>query len=406
MIHREERNATGKYEAVLKLAAKLKADLESTIEWFEFKKAEVSVHVGDVTVLADVKGAVQKIGPLLAGVFHVAVVLQDGMIHSLSFEQYQTGLGAKCVGAWYLHQATLDSPVWTVTWNNFIRWSSVSAVCGNKDQGAYVAASAYMDAFMRWRCEQGLVGTAMNLGAVPTRGLVAENEHFRKSLDRNKLDILTEEELIFLVEEAVLLDRPATESINGGTSLLSGSTSNSPMFAVSGREFWAQTLKGIPSTSKLLPFVRETRPTGTHSKRMKRICAQIGATPFHFLLAAWRAYLLKYIPDGNRPHADAEAIIGYMANLLPLRFRGDFSATNFEAVISKARDVTLQALSHSTVSFDDIADAVLEKQRPAGHMALGQIAINFLSYGVPRSYRHADFDVTVHELYNIGHPSV
>ncbi|KAK0702382.1 hypothetical protein B0H67DRAFT_650419 [Lasiosphaeris hirsuta] len=750
-----------------------------TIAWLESKKAEVTAHVGDVTVLADVRDTVQRIGPSLAGVFHIAVVLQDGMIRSLSFEQYQMGLRAKCVGAWNLHEATLGCNL-----DFFVCWSSVSAVCGNKGQGAYVAASAYMDALMRWRREQGLVGTAMNLGAVPTRGLVAENEHLRKSLDRNKLDVLTEEELMFLVEEAVLLNKPAAESIDGldwhqliaginisqpdvwwaersvfqtlyanrsygalsggdghgagqvstasrltaasnmeekvailqeafiqkvarvlgtppesiietnplsfygldsivavefrkwfketvdvdlslfdiigakstralvekvaalmpltiavvtsgegrarvpvtndeptvngpNTSRQQGVTHHIPrvqttgplpmssfqerMFArhlraekksqlniagilriegyppleplhkafdetvrrhqvlssaffqdgnrllqlplseptltlahrdvsrlespqtklqdvilelrrqefkidkaevatmtliktaeserfvvfvahhicfdraslvilmddwmdlcdavhtgrgmetvprsrisyadfsvwhnallqtpaaVSDREFWAHTLGGIPPASSLLPFAREARSgtwqtarrfvtvqlPGTHSKRMKRICAHLGATPFHFLLAAWRAYLLRYIPDddlvilmfdGNRPHADAEAIIGCMANLLPLRFRGDCSATNFETVVSRARDVTLQALSHSTVSFDDIADAVLERQRPAGHMALGQIAINFQSHGAPWVYRHAEFDVAVHKLHNIGHP--
>ncbi len=182
-----------------------------TVAWLRSKGAEVVVHRGDVGKLTDVEAVVRQVGPSLAGVFHIAVVLQDAMIRSLSVEQLQTGLRTKCAGAWNLHVATKALPL-----DFFVCWSSVSAICGNKGQGAYVAANAYMDALVRWRRGQGLVGTAMNLGAVPTRGLVAENEQIRKSLDRNKLDILTEQELMFLVEEAVVLDGPSAGTDDKG----------------------------------------------------------------------------------------------------------------------------------------------------------------------------------------------
>ncbi|KAK0669442.1 putative polyketide synthase [Cercophora samala] len=749
---------------------------KKTVMWLRSKKAEVSVYKGDVGVLADVENVVREIGPSLAGVFHIAVVLQDGMIRSLSFDQYQTGLRTKCDGARNLHTATLG-----IDLDFFVCWSSVSAICGNKGQAAYVAANAYMDAFMRWRREQGLVGTAMNLGAVPTRGLVAENELVRKSLDRNKLDILTEQELMFLIEEAVRLKKPdvdtggldwhqlivgvntkepdvwwsersvfrtlyanrpygtgaasgkaagqvstanllasvksiedkitilqqvfiqkvatvlstPTESIlstnplsfygldsivavefrkwfketadvdlslfdilgaktiqglvekvvasmpvaavslseervksgpadkqssvpvvNGtqgqskklghipklqysgpvpvsthqarmyarhvrandksqmnlcgilridghpdlpalgkafhetvrrhqalstaffqdGNRLVQSplaepkchlviqdashtvspktelqaiisrlrnqelqiaegevatmtlvKTADNELFVVfiahhicfdrasfvilsddwmdlydavrSGRDldtvpsprityadfsqwhntllkspsalanvdFWTQKLAGLPTASTLLPFAQNKRSStwqthrrhftaqlpSRYSKRLKRICAHLSSTPFHFLLAAWRAYLYRYTADkdftilmleGNRPHPDVEPVIGCLANVLPLRFKNDCSPqTPFEDIITSARDLTLEALAHSEVSFDDIVDRVLET-RPEGHMPLGQVAINFQTHGKPWSYRHNDFEAKVHEVYNIGHP--
>jgi hypothetical protein len=66
-------------------------------------------------------------------------------------------------------------------------------------------------AFMRWRREQGLVGSRMNVGAVTSGGLVAENIQIQQCLERNKLDVLTEQELMYLVEEAVTLDRPKSD---------------------------------------------------------------------------------------------------------------------------------------------------------------------------------------------------
>ncbi|VBB72654.1 Putative polyketide synthase [Podospora comata] len=751
-----------------------------TVNWLRSRKAEVSVSKGDVGVLADVENVVRKIGPSLAGVFHIAVVLQDGMIRSLSFDQYQTGLHTKCTGAWNLHTATLG-----IDLDFFVCWSSVSAICGNKGQGAYVAANAYMDAFMRWRREQGLVGTAMNLGAVPTRGLVAENELVRKSLDRNKLDILTEQELMFLIEEAVQLKKPdaATDGLDwhqlivgvntkepdvwwsersvfrtlyanrsygtgAGSGAAAGQASTASLLASAGSvedkiavlqqaftqkvatvlstptesilptnplsfygldsivavefrkwfketaevdlslfdilgaksiqglvekvmasmpvatvpsseervktgsgekqtsasvingqhnqsrkldhiprlqtsgpvpvsthqarmyarhvraedksqmnlcgvlrisgypdlpalgkafhetvrrhqalstafvqdgnrlvqspspepkcrlviedvsyttspqtelqiiisrlrnqqleiakgevatmtlvrtseteyfvifiahhicfdrasftilsddlmdlydairssrdldtvpsppitfadfaqwhntllkfppalanlDFWTQELTNLPTAGTLLPFAQQkTRPSTwqTHrrhfttqlpskfSKRLKRICAHLSSTPFHFLLAAWRAYLFRHTTDkdftilmleGNRPHPDVESVIGCLANVLPLRFNNDCSLqTPFEDVITSARDLTLEALEHAEVSFDDIVDRVVGKEnRPEGYMPLGQVAINFQMHGgAPWEYRHADFEVGVHRLYNIGHP--
>ncbi len=74
------------------------------------KGAEVVVHKGHVRQLADVQPVVLQIAPSLAGIFHIAVVLQDAMIQSLSVEQPQTGLRAKCVDTWNLHADTQALP--------------------------------------------------------------------------------------------------------------------------------------------------------------------------------------------------------------------------------------------------------------------------------------------------------
>lgn len=182
-----------------------KPQARKTVDWMRSRTAKVAIFQGDVGVLSDVERVVGTIGPSLAGIFHLAVTLEDAMVRSLSFEQLQAVVKTKVTGAWNLHTATL-----LLELDFFVCWSSVSAICGNKGQAAYVAACAHMDAFVRWRRDQGLVGTAMNLGAVPGRGLIAESSLIRQSLERNKLDVLTEQELLFLIEEAVTLKKPAS----------------------------------------------------------------------------------------------------------------------------------------------------------------------------------------------------
>jgi len=184
-----------------------KPEAKDTVNWLRAKGAQVLVYRGDVAESNDVRAVISDIGPTLVGVFHIAVILRDGMIQSLTSEQLQTVLRTKCQGARNLHDATLHLPL-----DFFVCWTSVSAICGNKGQASYVAANAYLDAFMRWRREQGLVGTAMTLGAVPSRGLVADNAIIQRSLERNMLDVISEQELMFLIEESITLGQPTDKA--------------------------------------------------------------------------------------------------------------------------------------------------------------------------------------------------
>lgn len=176
---------------------------KDTVRWLRERGAEVFVHRGDVAERTDVQTMITHIGSRLGGIFHVAVVLEDAMIQSLTSDQICKVFRTKCQGALNLHEATIEHQL-----EFFVCWTSVSAICGNKGQGAYVAANAYLDALMRWRRNKNLPGTAMTLGAVPSRGLVAENDIIRRSLERNKLDVLSEQELMYLVEECVKLEQP------------------------------------------------------------------------------------------------------------------------------------------------------------------------------------------------------
>lgn len=110
-------------------------------------------------------------------------------------------------------------------------------------------------------------------------------------------------------------------------------------------DWWRTTLNGIPQSSKLLPFAKGERParsdplrqkvrTNLNAKlfaRMKRIASQSNGTPFHFVLAAFRAFLYRYtedkdlvllMVDGNRPHPDTDPLMGFFVNLAPVRCNG------------------------------------------------------------------------------------
>ncbi|PHH81976.1 hypothetical protein CDD82_7408 [Ophiocordyceps australis] len=180
-------------------------------------------------------------------------------------------------------------------------------------------------------------------------------------------------------------------------------------------DWWRHTLRGVPQSSKLLPFSRcRERPargdaqrqkvrTSLDAKmfaRMKRISAQAGATPFHFVLAAFRAFIYRYteerdvvllMVDGNRPHPDTESLVGFFVNLAPVRCNDDCNVP-FDQLFQATKRRALDAMAHSGVPFDTIVD-IVKAQKTSSHMPLGQIALNYQIHGPAPAYQTVDFVV-------------
>jgi len=179
--------------------------------------------------------------------------------------------------------------------------------------------------------------------------------------------------------------------------------------------WWEEKFNGAPGANSLLPFARSQRPAKRSSarsilrqtldlpllKRMKRVCARMNATPFQFLLTAFRAFIHRYTQeddltilmiDGNRPHPDLEDVIGFFVNMVPLRCQNDCE-TSFDQLLGQVKETALEALSHSQVSFDNIVEAA-KKEINSSHFPLGQIVVNYQMYGKPPVYKTADFKIS------------
>ena len=179
-------------------------------------------------------------------------------------------------------------------------------------------------------------------------------------------------------------------------------------------KWWAENLNGSLGISRLLPFAKFQRPlkrSSTRSilkstldlsllKRLKRICARIYATPFQFLLSAFRAFIYRYTQeedltilmiDGNRPHPDLGDILGFFVNIIPLRCRNTCDAS-FEDLVGDIKKTVLDALAHSQVAFDSIIEAA-KAEVSTGHFPIGQVAFNYQMYGKPPKYRTKDFTI-------------
>jgi NADPH:quinone reductase-like Zn-dependent oxidoreductase len=208
--------------AFLSRSGARKAEAKETVNWLEHRKATVNVYSGDVTSEKDVRDCVHLIGDSLRGVIQAAMVLESGPLSEMTAGQWASVIRPKVYGAENLHHATKELPL-----DFFICFSSISAIIGFMAEANYSASNAYLDAFVRWRLAQGLPGFAMNVGVVADAGAIAEDANLRAIIDRIGMDVLTEEELFFQIEEAINGQLPFSQGpLDGWTGdrhqLLSG----------------------------------------------------------------------------------------------------------------------------------------------------------------------------------------
>jgi len=121
----------------------------------QFMQADVADEQQLARVLDEIRGA----WPPLRGVFHSAVVLDDGTLLQLSRERFLGVRPARINGAWNLHKLTLYDPL-----DYFVLFSSAASLIGSPGQSNYAAASAFLDQLAFYRRQQGYPALCINWG--------------------------------------------------------------------------------------------------------------------------------------------------------------------------------------------------------------------------------------------------
>ena len=141
------------------------------IEALEAAGQRISVVQADVADPDAVEAVVAQIGAggcRLAGVFHAAGHLDDGILTTLDPQRVSAVLKPKVHGAWNLHLATRELPL-----DCFVLFSAATSLIGSPGQASHAAANAFLDALAHHRRAERLPAVSINWGAWAQAGAVA-----------------------------------------------------------------------------------------------------------------------------------------------------------------------------------------------------------------------------------------
>ena len=147
---------------------------KSQIQKLEQLGTKVQTLEADVANLSDLQTSLLPYISLgtqipLKGIFHLAGVLEDGLLVNQSWEQFATVMRPKVMGAWNLHQLTQSLDL-----DHFVCFSSMASLMGSPGQGNYAAANAFLDALAHYRRSMGLPALSLNWGPWAETGMAAQ----------------------------------------------------------------------------------------------------------------------------------------------------------------------------------------------------------------------------------------
>ena len=149
-------------------------DAQNAMAQFQQQGARVEEAKGDVTSaqqVAQVCEHIRKTMPPLRGIFHLAMVLEDGILLQQDPDRFSKVTAPKIAGAWNLHHETLQDQL-----DVFVLFSSVASLLGNPGQSSYAAGGAFPDALAHYRRARGLPAITINWGALEGVGYLAKDE--------------------------------------------------------------------------------------------------------------------------------------------------------------------------------------------------------------------------------------
>jgi acyl transferase domain-containing protein/NADPH:quinone reductase-like Zn-dependent oxidoreductase/acyl carrier protein len=127
-----------------------------------------AADVGDESEVEKLLERIRAELPPLAGVAHLAGVLDDALLSQQSLERFRTTLAPKAFGACYLDRLTKNDDL-----DFFIVSSSVSSLLGSPGQANYSTANALLDGLVAERKARGLPATGVNFGPWAQGGMAA-----------------------------------------------------------------------------------------------------------------------------------------------------------------------------------------------------------------------------------------
>ena len=157
-----------------------------------------AVDVADEKGMTHVFSEMEKQLPPLAGIFHCAMVLDDGFLLDMNDDRFRKVLKPKVDGTMNLHDLSKNHDL-----DLFVMFSSLSSLIGHLGQANYVVANTMLDSFAYFRKDLCLPATTINLGVLGQSGVIARDANLKKMVMESGIRSFTNEEVLIALEEIV-----------------------------------------------------------------------------------------------------------------------------------------------------------------------------------------------------------
>jgi acyl transferase domain-containing protein/NADPH:quinone reductase-like Zn-dependent oxidoreductase/short-subunit dehydrogenase/acyl carrier protein len=153
----------------------------------------------------------------LEAVVHMAGVIDDGVIGSLTPERIDSVLAPKVAGAWNLHELTREMDL-----SAFVMFSSMAGVLGSPGQANYAAANAFLDGLAVRRQVLGIAGTSIAWGLWAQESEMTDHldELDHRRMSRMGALALSSDEGLGMFDQALAINEPLVVSARVDKSAL------------------------------------------------------------------------------------------------------------------------------------------------------------------------------------------
>jgi len=141
--------------------------------------------------------------PRIRGIFHAAMVLEDGFVNNVQLDSVFNVMNPKAQGALYLHRYSQHMEI-----DYFVLFSSVSTLLGNPGQAVYSASNSFLDGLAAYRKRHGLNATSINLGALQESGVLDKQIKIKVALEHAGVAGLANEEALMGFVRALNSKKP------------------------------------------------------------------------------------------------------------------------------------------------------------------------------------------------------
>jgi acyl transferase domain-containing protein/protein-L-isoaspartate O-methyltransferase len=254
-----------------------------TIRELESDGARVVVVQADVSRTDDVDrlfATVDRELPPLRGVFHGALVLDDGALAQQDWSRFRRVFDPRVRGGWLLHRHTAGRPL-----DFFVLFSAAGSLLGSAGQANYTAANAFLDALAHHRRGLGLPALSIQWGVWSDVGRAAELGFGERARQRGIGSMTARQALAALdavMRRADEAPQVAVMQVDWAAFLAAEpGAARSPFFAALAAESRQQRDSGAPAAAVLAPApprrLREELAAAPPARRVRLLADHVRA---------------------------------------------------------------------------------------------------------------------------------